>query len=101
MPTCDIAIIIVCAGRHGTTERRAGAPGMNTKYEKEMKLFYGRYAAEQYKCLKQEKSQKQLLLCRAKSNARSNKSYKGGICRNEKKRRTFSRYSDYCNSHSN
>ena len=33
MPTCDIAIIIVCAGRHGTTERRAGAPGMNTKYE--------------------------------------------------------------------
>ena len=29
MPTCDIAIIIVCAGRHGTTERRAGAPGMN------------------------------------------------------------------------
>lgn len=34
MPTCDIAIIIVCAGRHGTTERRAGAPGMNTKYEK-------------------------------------------------------------------
>ena len=35
MPTCDIAIIIVCAGRHGTTERRAGAPGMNTKYERE------------------------------------------------------------------
>ena len=34
MPTCDIAIIIVCAGRHGTTERRAGAPGMNTKYVK-------------------------------------------------------------------
>ncbi len=33
MPTCDIAIIIVCAGRHGTTERRAGAPGMNTKYD--------------------------------------------------------------------
>ena len=39
MPTCDIAIIIVCAGRHGTTERRAGAPGMNTKYENAEKIF--------------------------------------------------------------
>ena len=35
MPTCDIAIIIVCAGRHGTTERRAGAPGMNTSMKSE------------------------------------------------------------------
>ena len=39
MPTCDIAIIIVCAGRHGTTERRAGAPGMNTSMN-QMKLYY-------------------------------------------------------------
>lgn len=41
MPTCDIAIIIVCAGRHGTTERRAGAPGMNTSMKMiSMKMIF-------------------------------------------------------------
>ena len=45
MPTCDIAIIIVCAGRHGTTERRAGAPGMNTKDEKYLS-DHGRFVGQ-------------------------------------------------------